>query len=39
MVKGLSNAHEALIEQFTSLNDMWQRAGVPVPALEAACRG
>ncbi|MBV9884505.1 MAG: error-prone DNA polymerase [Sphingomonadaceae bacterium] len=40
MVKGLSNAHGALIAAaameapFTSIEDVWQRTGVPVAALE-----
>jgi error-prone DNA polymerase len=40
MVKGLSNAHGALIAAaamdapFTSIEDAWQRSGVPVAALE-----
>jgi error-prone DNA polymerase len=40
MVKGLANAHGALIAAaaaeapFTSVDDVWRRAGVPVAALE-----
>ena len=40
MVKGLANAHAAAIvaaqgdEMFTSVDDLWRRAGVPVAALD-----
>ncbi|RDD97647.1 DNA polymerase III subunit alpha [Paracoccus pantotrophus] len=40
MVKGLANAHAAAIvaargdENFTSVDDLWRRAGVPVTALD-----
>ncbi|MBX3576267.1 MAG: error-prone DNA polymerase [Rhizobiaceae bacterium] len=40
MTKGLANAHAALIiarrgeDSFTSVDDMWRRAGVPAHALE-----
>jgi error-prone DNA polymerase len=40
MVKGLANAHAAAIvaargdETFTSVDDLWRRAGVPVAALD-----